>query len=188
MKYNFGDANKALGEVFTTMRWELEVSNIPAIGGFSSNMLIRCDEVSGLPSPKVGVIDAVVQGHHLYFTGRVDGRNGQLSLTFHEGTDAEVLQYWSKYCLQASSIEGFYTKGVQTASTADLQFDVTLHIKNPQEDIDVATLMCNRCVAGDFNIAISSLNGAETDGQVKPSISIYFGDAHWLFGDKATTW
>lgn len=131
MKFSVNKTKQGLGELQTTLRWQVTiVSAASAVGAFDESLQIRIQS-SGLPEAQVENTQVELQGHVINFPGKTI-KNGELPWTFVEGTDAKVVAYFTKWDNARWSGDGSDTTG-KSALTAALKADVKIELLGPDD-------------------------------------------------------
>jgi hypothetical protein len=133
MKFSINQTKNGLAEVQTTLRWDVQLINPPQVAGnFDEKLQIRVQTAS-LPEVQEETTKVELQGHTINYVGKTT-KNGEITCTFVEGTDAAVVTYFTRLAAARWSGDGNDTQGVSVA-TNDLKFDVLLRLLDPQDQV-----------------------------------------------------
>lgn len=171
MKFSVNKVKQGLGELQTTLHWAVSMINSPtAVGDFGENLQMRV-QTAALPEPQADMNKVELQGHVINFPGKTT-KNGQISMTIVEGTDAAATAYFTKWAQARWQGDGSDTTGKQ-ALTADLKGDLKLELMGPDDTV-TQTYKLIGCIA--------SMNANGNLGQsadpLVPSITIEYDDFH----------
>lgn len=133
MKFSANRVKQALGEVQSTLHWSVEISSpASAVGAISEDLIIRVT-TSGVPQETAEDIQVEIGGHVINYTGKVT-KNGELAWNFVEGTDAAVLEYFTKWINARWSADGSDTQGKQ-ALTSEVKADLKISLLGPNDEV-----------------------------------------------------
>lgn len=129
MKFSANKTRAGLGELQTTLHWNVEVTGGPA-GSFDEKLQIRVQSAT-LPTAEHEYVPVELQGHTVKFVGKTT-KAGQLAWTFVEGTDASVTSYFIAWAQAAWGGTGTDTTGIQK-STAEMKADIKMYLMGPDD-------------------------------------------------------
>lgn len=179
MKYGVNRTKQALGELQTTLHWSMSIINpAPAVGALPENLQIRCQSTA-LPQAQEETNKVELQGHVINYVGKTT-KNGELPMTFVEGTDALVIGYFTKWQQARWSGDGSDTTGVQKL-TKDLKADIKIELMGP-DDVVTQTYKLIGCMP-------RLENGAQlgqTADPMTPSITFEYDD--WHIAANGVSW
>lgn len=175
MKYSINKTKQALSELQTTLHWAVTMIKAPnAVGQMPENVHIRCMS-SGVPEATEEVVPVELQGHKINYVGKTT-KAGTIDLQFVEGTDAAVIDYFTRLSNAKWSGDGKDTKGTQRL-TNDLKFDLRIELMGP-DDVTTQVYELIGCM-GNMNKGISL---AQTADAVQPTLSLEYDDFHYHHG------
>lgn len=133
MKFSVNRVKQGLGELQTTLHWLVTIINpAAAVGAFEEDLQIRVQS-TGLPTAQEETNKVELQGHVINMVGKTT-KNGELAMTFVEGTDAKVTSYFTKWAQARWSGDGKDTTGKQ-ALTKDLKADIKIELLGPDDSV-----------------------------------------------------
>lgn len=179
MKFGVNRTKQALGELQTTLHWLVTiVSPAAAVGAMEEDLQIRIQS-SGLPEATEETNKVELQGHIINYVGKTT-KNGELPITFVEGTDAKVTGYFTKWAQARWSGDGSDTTGVQKL-TKDLKADVKIELLGP-DDVVTQTYTLVGCMPR-FEKGATL---AQTADPMIPTVTFEYDDFHTNAG--GTNW
>jgi len=131
MKYSANKTRSGLGELQTTLHWDVDVSGGPA-GKFDEKLSIRV-QTTTLPTATHEYVPVELQGHTVKYIGKTT-KAGQIPWTFVEGTDALVTSYFIKWAQKAWGGDGKDTTGKQI-KTSEMKADIKMYLRGPDDAI-----------------------------------------------------
>ena len=180
MKFGINRTKQALGEVQSTLHWIVNIKNpAEAVGEMSEDLQIRVT-TSGIPKETVEDIQVEMQGHKVNYTGKVT-KNGEISWTFVEGTDAAVMEYFTTWVNARWSGDGSDTVGKQRL-TKEIKADLELKLLGPDDEVTQTFTIIGAMPQYDQGSEL----GQSADA-INPSITWTYDDFHRGKGDS-TTW
>lgn len=180
MKFGVNRTKSALGEVQSTLHWSVLIKKASKVAGeMSEDLQIRVT-TTGVPKEVVEDIQVEMQGHKVNYTGKVT-KNGEITWTFVEGTDAAVFDYFTKWINGRWSGDGKDTMGKQ-ALTADVKADLEIQLLGPDDEVTQTYTLIGCMPQYDQGAELSQSADA-----VNPTITWTYDDFHRGVG-KSTTW
>lgn len=131
MKFSLSQVKQAVGEVQTLLHWTFNITNPPKGLTFPEKLMIR---VTTTDIPKAEHERTVVElgGHEINYVGKVK-KKGQIAVTFVEGTDAAVTEFFHKWQQQCWGSSASDVTGKQ-AKTSDLKADIQIQMLGPDDE------------------------------------------------------
>ena len=180
MKFGINRTKSALGEVQSTLHWQVLIKNpSKAVGELSEDLQIRVT-TTGVPKETVEDIQVEMQGHKINYNGKVT-KNGEITWTFVEGTDAAVMEYFTKWVNARWSGDGKDTIGKQ-GLTVDLKADLEIQLLGPDDEVTQTFALVGCMPQYDQGSEL----GQSADA-INPTITWTYDDFHRGKGGS-TTW
>lgn len=177
MKFSLNEVKSALNEVQTTLRWSVSIPNPPAVvGPFTDTLRIRI-QTSELPERTEDNVQVELGGFTINYPGKTT-KNGELTLGFMEGTDATVIQYFTKLANARWSADGNDTQGVQSISTNELKCDLVMNLLAPNDTV-TQTYKLVGCL---FSLRTNGSLGQTAD-PLNPQVTVTYDDFHVSAGN-----
>jgi len=177
MQFNYNKVKNNLGEVQQTLHWYVTFSK-----HIDDEKIQTRVTTASTPVAEITHTQVAVGGFTLNYPGKVN-KNGTITVTIVEGTDALVLEKLNKWAQEYwSTLGGNDTKGTQKKADY-LYFDTTMSLLGP-DDVVTQTYLLKDCMlsfdnGGDF--------GQDAEA-MSPSVTIAYNDFHWGKGGSTTNW
>jgi hypothetical protein len=180
MKFSINEVKAALAEVQTSLRWSVNIPNPPASAGvFDQTLQIRIQTAS-VPEHTEELTQVELGGFLVNYTGKTT-KNGEITLGFVEGTDAKVIEFFTRLSNARWSGDGTDTRGVQTVPTNELKCDLVMNLLAPDDSVTQSYTLVG-CL---FNMQ-KGINFGQTADIVLPQVNVSYDDFHITVG--STTW
>ncbi len=178
-KFSLSQVKQAVGEAQTLLHWSFNITNPPQGLNFPEKLMIRVT-TTDLPKAEHERTKVELQGHTINYTGKVK-KDGQITVTFIEGTDAAVTEFFKQWEQKMWGSDGRDTTGKQ-AKTAEVKADIRIQLLGP-DDEPTQTLDLIGCLP-----SFSDTGGqlGQTADPSKPAILFDFDDHHWGKGSSVT--
>lgn len=171
MKYSINQTKAALAELQTTLHWAMTMIKAPAaVGAMPENVVIRCSS-SGVPEVQSQANQVELQGHTINYVGKTT-KAGQITLTFVEGIDAAVTNYFLSLEQAKWSGDGSDTYGVQKL-TNDLKFDIRLELMSPDDKVTQTYDLIGCMIEWTHGMNLS-----QNADPVNPTVNLSYDDFH----------
>lgn len=177
MKYSINKIKAALGEVQSTLDWEMVVKKAPkGAGSFDSSLVMRI-QTTAMPSPQVTNLSVKLGGHEFGSRGKVT-KKGSINVAFVEGTDARVTSWLLSYMNAYWSSDGSDTQGNMSGTTEDLKGDYEIILMDGTGKQTISCLLVGALLVPD----LSSSHGQDAS-ELMRSVTIEYDDFHYSTPD-----
>lgn len=179
MYFSVNRTKQALAELQTTLHWTMTITNpASAVGGMDEDIQIRCQS-TGVPeaSPETNKVE--LQGHVINYVSKTT-KNGEIAMTFVEGTDAAVTEYFTRWNNARWSGDGSDTQGVQKL-TAELKADIKIEMMGPDDKVTQTYYLIGCMPRLDKGVTLGQSADAMT-----PNVTFEYDDFHMTVG--GTSW
>lgn len=171
MKFGINRTKQGLSELQTTLHWIVTVVNpAAAVGAFEEDLQIRVQS-TGLPEAQEESNKVELQGHIINFVGKTT-KNGELAMTFVEGTDAKVTSYFTRWAQARWSGDGKDTTGKQ-ALTKDLKADIQIQLLGPDDVVTQTYTLIGAMPRFEKGATL-----AQTADPMIPTVTMEYDDFH----------
>jgi len=172
MKFAINRTKQALGELQTSLHWGMTiVSPATAVGDLEEDLQIRCQSTA-VPEAVEETNKVELQGHVINYVGKTV-KNGEIAMTFVEGTDAKVTAYFTRWQAARWSADGSDTTGKQ-ALTADLKADIKLEMYGPDDVVTQTYTLIGAIARFEKGVTLS-----QTADPMAPTVTFEYDDFHF---------
>jgi len=180
MKLGINSRKAAMGEVQTTLHWDVEISKpATAVGAPDKDVMLRIT-THGLPLETEEYQDVELGGFKFTGSVKVD-KSGELPFEAYEGTDGKVNNYFMKWLNARWSADGKDTFGKQH-TMAELKADIKITLRGPDDAPTRTFVLIGAIVRRDNR---GGDLGQTADLQ-KPAMTIKYDDFHEGYGGTVT--
>lgn len=181
MHYSLNRTTQALGELQTTLHWKLTIIKpANAVGDLPEDVEIRCTSAT-VPESVEELNKLQIAGHTINYVGKTS-KNGQITLTFTDGTDTAATDYFTKWSAARWQGDGADTTGVQTL-TQDLKADIRLDMMDPQDKVTQSYTLI-----GSITSLVRNINLSQTADPLAMSVNVEYDDFHYESAVSGTKW